>query len=134
MSHAFRSGRLELADAGGKQCGGIRHGQAVGLAIGGQAGLFHCHLRTQRSAIKAALLGLRKQSNPGVFFFADMVGDFFSTEKHEIEDDDDRYWHTEQQQQETFAHIRSLRSLSQPICSSVPLLIDSFGIHPTPAT
>jgi hypothetical protein len=125
VSHAFRSGRLELADAGGKQCGGIRHGQAVGLAIGGQAGLFHRHLRTQRSAIKAALLGLRKQSNPG---------DFFSTEKHEIEEDDDRYWHTEQQQQETFAHIRSLRSLSQPICSSVPLLIDSFGIHPTPAT
>jgi hypothetical protein len=44
-----------------------------------------------------------------------MMGDFFSTEKHEIEDDDDRYWHAEQQQQETFAHIRSLRSLSQPI-------------------
>ncbi len=112
MSHAFRSGRLELADAGGNQCGGIRHGQALGLVIGGQAGLFRRHPRTQRGEIKAARLGLRKQSNPGAFFFADMVGDFFSTEKHEIEDDDDRYWHTEEQQQETFAHIRSLRRLS----------------------
>jgi hypothetical protein len=115
VSHAFRSGRLELADAGRNERGGIRHGQAIGLVIGGQAGLFHRHLRTQRGEIKAALLGLRKQSNLGAFFFADMMGDFFSTEKHEIEDDDDRYWHAEQQQQETFAHIRSLRSLSQPI-------------------
>ena len=82
MSHAFRSGRLELADAGSKQCGGIRHGQAGGLVVGCQPLLFVRHAGAQFGEIKAALLGLRKQANPGAFFFADMVGDFFSTEKN----------------------------------------------------